>query len=554
MDAPFSHSTRIATLKALAADPVDLLIIGGGVTGAGIARDAAMRRIRTALVDTADFGAGTSSRSSRLVHGGLRYLEHGHLRLVFEACRERRILLRIAPHLVWPRSFLFPIHEGSRLPQWKLEAGLWLYDLLSLFRNVRIHRMLSKRALLKAEPGIRSSGLKGGARYYDAQCDDARLALANVRAAHRHGALVANYARVDHIDSAGGKVGGARITDLVTGESLHVRAAIVVNATGPWSDELRDAEARPLLHRTKGTHVVVSRQRLGNHEAVTFTSPIDGRVMFVVPWGTLTYIGTTETELDAAPESVQATYEDVVYVLRSVNALFPEARLNPADVLATWAGVRPLVRQAESEDPTGVSREHLIFQSENGLVSVVGGKLTTYRSMAAEVVNRVIRLLQERDGRLAPPRASTDREPLPGGEVRDLNVLIESLCVEGFDRTVATHLVHTFGGEAAAVARLAQSDPGLAEPVIEGHTTIWAELLHAMRREMALTLTDLLIRRTHLFYVAPGQVLDAIDRIAQFAAGEMGWDGERRDAEITAYRQEVSRSLAFREEPEAAAT
>jgi glycerol-3-phosphate dehydrogenase len=554
MDAPFSHSTRTATLKALAADPVDLLIIGGGVTGAGIARDAAMRRIRTALVDTADFGAGTSSRSSRLVHGGLRYLEHGHLRLVFEACRERRILLRIAPHLVWPRSFLFPIHEGSRLPKWRLEAGLWLYDLLSLFRNVRIHRMLSKRTLLKAEPGIRSSGLKGGARYYDAQCDDARLALANVRAAHRHGALVANYARVDHIDSAGGRVGGARITDLVTGESLHVRASIVVNATGPWSDEFRDAEAQPLLHRTKGTHVVVSRQRLGNHEAVTFTSPIDGRVMFVVPWGTLTYIGTTETELDAAPESVQATYEDVVYVLRSVNALFPEARLNPADVLATWAGVRPLVRQAESEDPTSVSREHLIFQSENGLVSVVGGKLTTYRSMAAEVVNRVVRLLQERDGRLAPPRASTDREPLPGGEVRDLNVLIESLSVEGFDRTVATHLVHTFGGEAAAVARLAQSDPGLAEPVIEGHTTIWAELLHAMRREMALTLTDLLIRRTHLFYVAPDQVLDAIDRIAQFAAGEMGWDGERRDAEISAYHQEVSRSLAFREEPGAAAT
>jgi glycerol-3-phosphate dehydrogenase len=174
--------------------------------------------------------------------------------------------------------------------------------------------------------------------------------------------------------------------------------------------------------------------------------------------------------------------------------------------------------------------------------------------MAAAVVNRVVRLLQERDGRLAPPRASTDREPLPGGEVRDLNVLIESLSVEGFDRTVATHLVHTFGGEAAAVARLAQSDPGLAEPVIEGHTTIWAELLHAMRREMALTLTDLLIRRTHLFYVAPDQVLDAIDRIAQFAAGEMGWDGERRDAEISAYHQEVSRSLAFREEPGAAAT
>ena len=219
MDAPFSHQTRTVTLQTLAAEPVELLVIGGGVTGAGIARDAAMRGIRTALVDMSDFGSGTSSRSSRLIHGGLRYLEHGHLRLVFEACRERRILLRIAPHLVWPRSFLFPIHKGGRVSAWKLEAGLWLYDILALFRNVRVHRMLSKRALLQAEPGLRARDLQAGARYFDAQCDDARLALANVRDAHRHGALVANYAKVDHLDSAGGGIGGARITDLVTGDS-----------------------------------------------------------------------------------------------------------------------------------------------------------------------------------------------------------------------------------------------------------------------------------------------------------------------------------------------
>lgn len=552
MDAPFSHATRAVTLAALAAESVDLLVIGGGVTGAGIARDAAMRGLRTGLVDMADFGSGTSSRSSRLVHGGLRYLEHGHLRLVFEACRERRTLLQIAPHLVWPRSFLFPVHEGARVPMWKLDAGLWLYDILSLFRNVRFHRMLSKRALLQAEPGIRSSTLKGGARYYDAQCDDARLALANVRDAHRHGALAANYAKVDHLDSAGGRVGGARITDLVTGEALLVRAHVVVNATGPWSDDLREAEGRPLLHRTKGVHVVVPRQRLGNHEAITFTSPIDGRVMFVVPWGTLTYMGTTETELDAPPDAVRATYDDVVYVLRSVNALFPEARLHPEDVLATWAGVRPLVRQEDSEDPTAVSREHLIYQSDNGLLSVVGGKLTTYRSMAAEVVDRVVEVLAARDGREAPPRAATNREPLPGGEARDLDVLIESLCVEGFDRQVATHLVHTFGSEAPAVARLAQADPALGEPVISGHTTIWAELLYAMRREMALTLTDLLVRRTHLFYVAPRQVLDTIREITRFAAEEMGWDGERQEAEMAAYRYEVSRSLSFLADAEAA--
>ena len=547
MDAPLSYKTRTAALATLGTETVDVLVVGAGVTGAGIARDAAMRGFRTALVDMADFGSGTSSRSSRLIHGGLRYLEHGHLRLVFEACRERRTLLSIAPHLVWPRSFLFPVHRGARVPAWKLEAGLWLYDLLALFRNVRLHRMLSKRSLLQAEPGLREQGLKGGARYYDAQCDDARLTLANVRSAQRLGAIVANYAAVEHFDTAAGHVGGARLTDLVSGETILARAHVVVNATGPWSDGLRNP-ANPMLHCTKGVHVVVPRQRMGNHEAITFVSPIDGRVMFIVPWGTVTYIGTTETELEGPPEEVRATADDVIYVLRSVNALFPEARLRPEDVRATWAGVRPLVRQQEGEDPNAVSREHALLEREDGLLSIVGGKLTTYRSMAASVVDRVAQLLNQRDGRPIPPRAPTDREPLPGGEARDLDVITESLIVDGFGREIAVHLSHTYGGEAAAVARLAQSEPRLAEPVVPGHTTIWAELLHAMRREMALTLGDLLIRRTHLFYADPDATLRGLDDIAAFAAEEMEWDDARLAAECDAYRAEVERSRAFRRE------
>ncbi len=549
MDAPFSYLTRAANLETMAAEPVDLLIIGGGITGAGIARDAAMRGIRTVLVEMGDFAAGTSSRSSRLVHGGLRYLEHRHWRLVFEACRERRTLLRIAPHLVWPRSFLFPIHEGSRLSMWKLEAGLILYDLLALLRNVRLHRMLSKRALLLAEPGLRPRGLKGGARYSDAQCDDARLTLANVRDAHRHRAIVANYARAERLELAGGPAGGAWVTDLVTDTTRLVRARVVVNASGPWSDEIRLASGgEPALRCTKGVHIVVSRRTLGNHEAVTFISPIDGRVMFIVPWGELTYIGTTESELDAGLGEVRASGEDVVYVLRSANALFPDARLGPEDVLATWAGVRPLVRQDGADDPAAVSREHIIVESENGLLSIIGGKLTTYRSMAAEMVDRVARRLHERDGRPVAPRAPTDREPLPGGEARDLDVVATAAVTEGFPEVVARHLAHTYGSEAPAVARLAQSDPKLTEPVVPGHTTLWAELLHAMRREMAITLSDLLIRRTHLFYAAPEAVLEATPIIADLAAREMGWDTARRDAELAAYRYEVDRSVAFRQE------
>ena len=547
MDAPFSFETRAAHLDAMAAEPVDLLIIGGGVTGAGIARDAAMRGIRTAIVDKGDFGCGTSSRSSRLVHGGLRYLEHGHLRLVFEASRERRILQKIAPHLVWPRSFLFPVHRGARVPRWKVEAGLWLYDVLALFRNVRRHEMLGKRGMLRAEPGLRSKGLKGGARYYDAQCDDARLALANVRDAVRHGALAANYAQVDQLETADGRAGGARVTDLVTGAQYAIRALSVVNATGPWSDELRASEGeKAVLHCTKGTHIVVSRRRMGNHEALIFTSPIDGRVMFMVPWGTITYIGTTETECEQRPDEVRADADDVIYLLRSVNAYFPEARLTFDNVLATWAGVRPLLRKAESEDPRAVSREHAILESGTGLISIVGGKLTTYRKMAAQVVDVVCKRLHELDGRPVAGRALTDKRPLPGGEMRDLDLLIDSTEADGLPRAVATHLVHTYGSETAAVARLATSEPAMAEPVVAGHATVWAELVHAMRREMAITLSDLLIRRTHLFYVAPDQALERAPAVAQLAMREMGWDNARRNAELEAYKYEVARSVAFR--------
>jgi glycerol-3-phosphate dehydrogenase len=468
---------------------------------------------------------------------------------VFEASRERRILQKIAPHLVWPRSFLFPVHGGGRVPRWKLEAGLWLYDVLALFRNVRRHEMLGKRGMLRAEPGLRSKGLKGGARYYDAQCDDARLALANVRDAARHGALVANYAQVDRLETADGRAGGARVTDLVTGEQHAIRALAVVNATGPWSDELRASEGeKAVLHCTKGAHIVVSRRRMGNNEALIFTSPIDGRVMFMVPWGTITYIGTTETECEHRPDEVRADADDVIYLLRSVNAYFPEARLTFDDVLATWAGVRPLLRKAESEDPRAVSREHAILESATGLISIVGGKLTTYRKMAGQVVDLVSKRLHELDGRPVPARALTHKRPLPGGEMRDLDLLIDSTEADGLPRAVATHLVHTYGNETAAVARLATSEPVMAEPVVPGHATVWAELVYAMRREMAITLGDLLIRRTHLFYVAPDQTLERAPAVAQLAMREMGWDSARRNAELDAYRYEVARSIAFRED------
>ena len=345
LDTPFSFRTRVAALESMAAEPVDVLVIGGGITGAGIARDAALRGFRTALVDKGDFGGGTSSHSSRLIHGGIRYLEQLDFGLVFEASHERHVLLRIAPHLVRPLPFLFPVYRGARVPGWKLVAGMWLYDLLAAFRNVRLHRWLGRKAVLRLEPGLRERALRGAALYYDAQTDDARLVIATVRSAAQAGALVANYAAATSLVKPDGRARGATVRDVFSGHPYTVRALVVVNAAGPWVDELRrldEPATEPLLRLTKGAHVAVPQRRLGHTHAVTLTSPIDGRVMFVLPWGgadpDLSYIGTTDTDEDASPDDVNATARDVIYLLRSANAFFPQARLSPHDVVATWKG------------------------------------------------------------------------------------------------------------------------------------------------------------------------------------------------------------------------
>ncbi len=540
---PFSASTRDAQLKALPGETIDLLVIGGGITGAGIARDAAMRGIRTAVVDAGDFGWGTSSRSSRLIHGGLRYLEHGWLKLVFEASRERRTLMRIAPHLVRPRAFLFPALQGSRLKRWEISAGVWLYDILALFRNVHAHQLLSRRGVLKREPLLRDRGLTGGALYWDAQTDDARLVLATMRSAHRHGARCLSYVRVINLEKAGGRVRGAELEDAFTGARSRVTAHAVVNATGPWTDSLRrldEPAAAPLLRPTKGAHIAVPQARIGNTGAVTLLSPIDGRVMFVLPWGAVTIIGTTDTDADAGPDDVAATREDVVYLVRSANAIFPNARLGIGDVSAAWAGLRPLLRDG-AEANAGVPREHRIIQSDSGLITIAGGKLTTYRAMAAQVVNLVARRLRALDRRTLPTHAATALEPLPGGEIADLAALTGQLVVEGLDPATAEHLVGAYGAEATAVAKLIADDEGLAIPLIPGTPWRAAEVAYQARREMALTVSDVFIRRTHIFHLRADQGLAAVPAVAALLQKELGWDDARRDASARTYRMEVEK-------------
>jgi len=532
-----SRSSVRATLEQLTAQPADLLVIGGGITGAGVARDAAMRGMRTVLVEQQDFGSGTSSRSSRLVHGGLRYLETGDLRLVLEANRERRILLRIAPHLVWPLPFIFPVHRGDRIPLWRLAAGMWLYDALALFRNVRTHRMLGKRALLEAEPMLRERGLLGGARFYDAQCDDARLTLATVRSAVHHGALVANYTAVRSLERTAGRVVGAQLEDRLTGARAALRASVVVNATGPWADKIRvleDSGAAPLLQPTKGIHIVVERSRLDHREAIVFTSPIDGRVLFILPWGDLSYIGTTDTDTTEAPDQLTVSADDIVYLLRSANARFPNARLGVEDVRASWAGLRPLVAERERRAASSRSREHAIVYGSGGMITVVGGKLTTYRAMAAEVVDRATRELR-RDGRPRRDGPGTDEEALPGGEVSDFAQFRERGLEIGLTPGSVDHLLRHYGTEAAGIYNLGAGERRLLRRLAPPHPAVEAEVVHAVRREMAQTVEDVMVRRTHIYYETPDRGLQAARRVAELMARERGWDEARVEQEAARY-------------------
>ena len=548
---PFSHQTRAAALSSMAAQPVDLLVIGGGITGAGIARDAALRGFRIALVDKGDFGSGTSSHSSRLIHGGIRYLEQRNFHLVFEASHERRVLLRIAPHLVRPLPFLFPVYRGARVPAWKLRAGMWLYDALAAFRNVKTHRWLSPKQVRRAEPALKDRGLTGAALYWDAQTDDARLVLATMRSAARAGALVANYAEVTSLLKPDGRVRGAVVRDVLSGETRTVRALVVVNAGGPWVDALcrmDDPAAPPLLRPTKGAHVAVPRRRIGHERAITLFSPIDGRVMFVLPWGDLSYVGTTDTDADASPDSVRVTADDVTYLLRSANAAFPDAHLAPNDVVSVWAGLRPLLRQEQAAAPSQVSREHRVVESAHGLITIAGGKLTTYRVMARDVADRVAARLHQLDGRPIAPRPPTDRLPLPGGEAAELDVLVEGARAQAVPEGTARHLVASYGSETPAILNLVDRDRSLGEPIVPGRPEIWAEVAHAVEREMALRIQDVLVRRLHLFYEYAEQATALVTPVAQRMKKLLGWDEVREAEELVDYFRLVERARMFRTE------
>jgi len=539
---PTPALTRTAQIARLGQRRFDVLVIGGGITGAGIARDAARRGLDVALVERDDFAGGTSSRSSRLVHGGVRYLEHGHLRLVFESCHERRVLLRLAPHLVRPLRFTWPVYAGARIPLWKLRAGLLLYDLLALFRNVAPHRGLSAEDIVVAEPMLERHGLSGGAQYFDATTDDARLTLATLLDATVSGATVLNHAEVTGLRLADGRARGATITDRLGGSTLDVSASCVVNATGPWTDGVRrmeDPTAPSAVLGSKGVHIAVPASRVGNRGAVTLLAQ-DGRVMFVLPAGMHTIVGTTETETVETPDQVRATCADVDYLLASANRAFPDAALTADDVIAAWAGIRPLAAMAHSGDPNSASREHLVETGPRGVITVTGGKLTTFRVIARDVVDAVFRALVRR-----APRVRTDLTPLSGGDIRDLSAEIAAARAATGTDDVADWLVHAYGGAWHQVWARTQGDAALGQRLAPGHPYVAAEVMHAVDAEFACTLADVLVRRLHLAFETRDHGLAVAPRVAALMAPLLGWTDRGIALALAEYASEVHRIFAI---------
>lgn len=509
-------------MRSLSGRTVDLLVIGGGIIGAGIARDAALRGLSVALVEQDDFASGTTSRPTRLIHGGLRYLELFDFALVRSDMREREILLRIAPHLVFPLPFLLPLYRPSLWYKAKLRIGMQLYDALSLDKSLPKRKWLDREETLAAEPALDGDGLEGAWRFYDAQVPLVeRLVIENVVDAAAHGAHVLNHARATRYLRDGDRIGGAVVRDRIAETDLEVRAQLTVNATGPWLDRtiasLRSAP-KPLLRLTKGIHLVTPR---ATKQAHVLFAKSDGRLFFVLPWLDATIVGTTDTDYEGDPADAAATDDDVRYLQTAARRAFPDAPFD--EIYYTYAGVRALVRE-EGVSEGDVSRKHALFDHERrdgiaGVLSVVGGKLTAYRAIAEEVTDLAVR-------RLA-------REKTPTDSSRQATSLTADKLLPGAD-----------GSRSRAIAALAASDASLTEPLCLHQQGVAAEIAHAVSREWAITIGDALLRRTALG-LAPCQGLDCLDAVADLMGRLLGWDEERRKSEITAYCREIEPMRRF---------
>jgi len=547
-----SGQTRNERIARLAKETFDLLIIGGGITGAAIARDASLRGLSVALIEKGDFASGTSSRSSKLVHGGLRYLKGRHVRLVRESLRERGVLLKIAPHLVEAAPFYLPVYAGGRDGRLKLRLGLTAYDLLAGFGgDIGRHTVLSKEQMLEVEPLLRPDGLQGGFRYFDCVVNDARLTLTTVRSAMEEGALALNYVEATGLRRDGERVSGVTFRDTLSGKEGEVRAGAVINATGPWSDRVREMAGAPrMLSPTKGIHLVLSRSRLGLSTIVVI--PKGDRILFAVPCGDSVYVGTTDTFFDDDPGKAVVNASDAAYVIDAVNALFPSVRAVASDVVGGWAGVRPLVADEGQPLPSDVSRDFEIDVRPEGLYSIAGGKLTTCRAMAESLLDKAIGQEGQRLG-WSPKPCRTAETPLVGGNIDGFDryaMSAASALASGWNVPLepAQRLVRVYGTEHVRLLGCARSDPTLLKPLAEGCPVLRVEALYAAEQEMALTLQDFMERRTELMLFDPEHGLDGAEEASELMGNVLGWSRKERQRQVALYREAVAGMTAFTKE------
>ena len=537
---------RAEQLTKLQNETFDVLVIGGGATGAGVALDAVSRGLKTALVERDDFSAGTSSRSTKLVHGGVRYLEQAvkgldrtQFNLVKDALKERATLLRLAPHLAHPLPILTPLYAWFQIPY--MLIGLKMYDTLAGRANLRSSRFVGRGEAVKRFPMLKKEGLRGAVLYYDGQFDDARMNVELALTAAQEGAAVANHVEVTGLLKEAGRVQGASVRDTLTGDTWDVRAKTVVNATGPFTDAVRqldDPAAPQLLTASSGAHIVLDGRFSPPETGLLIPRTDDGRVLFLLPWLGYTLFGTTDNpaQIEVDPKVSDA---DIDYLLSYLGRYFnvPATR---DDVLATWSGLRPLVSDPKAADTAKVSRDHVVNTSTSGLVTIAGGKWTTYRKMALDTVDEALKV-----GGLQAGASRTETLGLVGAEGFEADGAAQLAERFGLDADVAAYLNRAYGGQAGQVAELSQKHP---ERLVPGHPHLGAEVIYSALYEGACTATDFLARRTRLAFLDQKAALKALPKVVELLAETLSWDAARRRREIGNARAHLSGQASL--EPE----
>ena len=540
----FSYRTRSKNLGALESQEFDIAIIGGGITGAGSARDASMRGLKVALIEERDFAFGTSSRSSKLVHGGIRYLENYEFGLVFEALNERRRLFEMAPHLVHPLRFLLPVYEGDRVGMFTLGLGMWAYDALALFEVPELHKRLNKLATIQKVPTLQKEGLLGAYEYSDAYMDDDRLVLETLRSANEFGAVAANYVKAVGADFENERVKRLICEDTKTGKKIVIRAKHFLTTVGPWTDRVASdlyKRWKPILRPSKGIHLTLDRKRLALNDAVVMSTRADKRIVFGIPRHEMIIIGTTDTDFKDDPANVKTTAEDVRYLLGIVDQYFPEAKIQEADIIASYAGVRPLVAD-DSQSESATSREHVILEDPRNITFVAGGKYTTYRHMASQIIDACLRALPQniRDS-VKVQRTDVPLNPLVSQENywRSMLYIDRWAKLSTLSSKVIRALASRHGMETEAMLERVENNQYLADK--------WSvEAVHAIEKTMCLHLLDFYVRRTPLMLARRDHGTGILDWMGKVFQMHLGWSDEVTREEIGIVHSFIHNEFAWR--------